>query len=499
MFHWFSTKGFQVLSLGIALALPGVACPSSGSGGPIPMAAAASKATLPSSAPEPAWAPPGQISDVAERAVKSVVNISSTRVNHFAGGGHELMPFFNDPFFEHFFGNAPGLPQQHQDLRQSSLGSGVVVSSDGLVLTNNHVIAGADDIRVTLAPGHDFKAKVVGADPRADLALIRLEGRGVNNLQPLPFGDSSRLRLGEVVLAIGSPFGLSQTVTMGIVSAVGRANVGIADYEDFIQTDAAINPGNSGGALVNLNGELVGINTAIATQSGGYQGVGFAIPSNMAKSIMESLLRTGKVVRGWLGVVIQGIDDDLATAMHLKDTRGVLVSDVSRDSPAAHAGLERGDVIVKFNGQPVDEPAVLRNAVAEQSVGSRANLEVIRDGRERNIAVTIGEQPASALGGVATAESQGVLSGVTVAPLDESNRAKYDISTDVTSGVVVTEVKPESPSAMAGLQAGDVIIELDREPIRSVADFQERYRRAQNKALLLVNRGGTTVYIVASR
>jgi serine protease Do len=435
------------------------------------------------------------LSEVAEQRSEGVVNISSTRI--ITTRDTSLSPFFNDPFFQQFFGNDfPAIPKKR---REQSLGSGVIVSDDGLILTSSHVVEGAQEIVVTLADKRELKAKIVGTDPRSDVAVIRLQGeRG--ELHPIPLGDSAALRLGEVVLAIGNPFGLSHTVTMGIVSAKGRADVGIVDYEDFIQTDAAINPGNSGGALINLRGELVGINTAILSRSGGYQGIGFAIPVNLAKAVMDSLVRSGKVVRGWLGAGVQDIDQQLAEALHLENTQGVLVAEVLPDSPAATAGLQRGDVIRKLNGEPMDKAERFRTTVAALGAGTGAVLEVRREGATVNLRMTIAEAPRHLKDEAVLGKSAGKLGGLSVAPVDELARQKFGLPDRLNSGVVISEISPGSPAANSGLKIGDVILELNRQEVKNVGDFEKLYRAVARKELaLLVFRDGQTGYLVLHR
>jgi serine protease Do len=323
------------------------------------------------------------IADVAERAVQSVVNISTSR--RVASGPAAWDPFFSDP-------RSP-LGGDAQERKATSLGSGVIVTAQGRVLTNNHVVQGADDIKVVLSNGTELTAKLVGTDPRSDVAVLQLQGP-LPKLKPLQFGDSSSLRLGEVVLAIGDPFGVGQAVSMGIVSAKGRASVGIVDYEDFIQTDAAINPGNSGGALVNLKGELVGINTAILSRTGGYQGIGFAIPSNMARQISDMLVKDGKVRRGYLGVNIATVNQEVAKQVGLKIDYGVLITGVQADGPASKAGLRDGDVIVALDGVEVKDAGKLRNTIAMASSGSSVDLQVIRGGSKQSLKVKLAELPA---------------------------------------------------------------------------------------------------------
>ncbi len=323
------------------------------------------------------------ISDVAERAVQSVVNISTSRT--VQSGPASWDPFFSDPRSP-FGGGEPS------ERKASSLGSGVIVSSSGRILTNNHVVQGADDIKVTLNNGTELTAKLVGTDPRSDVAVLQLQGT-LPPLKPLVFGDSSGLRLGEVVLAIGDPFGVGQAVTMGIVSAKGRASVGIVDYEDFIQTDAAINPGNSGGALVNMRGELVGINTAILSKSGGYQGIGFAIPSNMARQISDMLVKDGRVKRGYMGVNIATVNQDVAKQVGLKVDHGVLVTGVAPDGPAGKAGLRDGDVIVAMDGDEVKDAGKLRNTIAMSATGRSVDLQVVRGTAKQKVTVKLAELP----------------------------------------------------------------------------------------------------------
>jgi serine protease Do len=437
------------------------------------------------------------IADIAERSLQAVVNISSTKVLHQRG--RPMSPFFNDPFFRRFFGHRfpphGGLPRER---REKSLGSGVIVSKEGVVLTNNHVVEHAETITVALSDEREFSAKIVGTDPKSDLAVLQLQGE-VKDLKPLSFGDSNRLRLGDVVIAIGNPFGVGQTVTMGIVSAKGRADMGIVDYEDFIQTDAAINPGNSGGALINMEGKLVGINTAILSRSGGYQGIGFAIPANMARPIMESLRKHGKVIRGWLGVAIQELKPEMARALKVDATRGVLISDVTAGSPADKAGLERGDVVLAINGERVSSSARLRNLVAAAGAGVTVKLELLRGEEQLELQVRLGEMPVTA-GGVATLDQdEGVLGGLTVVGLSEASRDKYEVPKRIPHGVVVKEVARGSNADRAGIRSGDVILEINRRPIKDVEQFATLYKRAKGRLLLLVYRNGSTLYLLLSK
>ncbi len=344
-------------------------------------------------APAPVSLPAGRTQDfvpVAKAVMPAVVNIVSRRSGDSAG----FHGFSDDPSFRRFFGDEFMKrfedPDERRIPRDRGLGSGVIVDPSGIIVTNHHVVGEADEIKVLLADRSEFTARLIGTDPKSDLAVVKIEAEG---LPTIPWADSDRLEVGEYVLAVGNPFGLNQTVTMGIVSAVGRARMGIAEYEDFIQTDAAINPGNSGGPLVNARGEVVGINTAIFSRSGGNMGIGFAVPSNMARIILEQLVTTGRVVRGWLGVSIQDVTPDLAAQLGAAEPKGVLVSDILNDSPAQRAGLRPGDVIVGFEGKEVENATQLRNLVAVTEVGRQVSLTVLRRGQLQRVPVQIGEQP----------------------------------------------------------------------------------------------------------
>jgi serine protease Do len=419
-----------------------------------------------------------------------VVNISTTGTVTI-----ERSPFgdmFNDPFFRRFFGDQfehPG--KEPQKRKTAALGSGVIVSEDGYILTNNHVIQNADEIKVLLTDKREFIGKVIGTDPKTDLAIIKIDAKG---LPVLPIGDSSTLKIGDVVFAVGNPFGLNQTITMGIVSAVGRSNVGIADYEDFIQTDAAINPGNSGGALVSGDGKVVGINTAIFSTSGGYMGVGFAIPSNMAKSVMDSIIKHGKVIRGWLGVSIQNLTKDLADQFGIKDQQGALIAQVMKDSPAEKAGLQRSDVITEFNGKKVADATALRNLAADTRPGAAAEITIMRDKERKVLKVTMGEMPDGEKP-VQRAERENALNGVAVQDLTPEMRRQLNIGEEI-RGVIVSDVAANSP-AFGKIVRGDVIQQVDRKDIESVADFDKASAvlKAKDTVLLLVYRNGGSLYL----
>jgi serine protease Do len=441
---------------------------------------------------------PGQVSfaegfaPIVAKALPAVVNISSSKKVKTQAG--QMGPLFSDPFFRQFFGNQFGRQMPRERL-EKSLGSGVILSPDGYILTNNHVVEGATDVKVALSDKREFKAKVVGTDAKTDIAVLKIEGTG---LPTLVVGDSDKVRPGEFVLAIGDPFGVGETVTMGIVSATGRGNLDIEDYEDFIQTDAAINPGNSGGALINSRGELVGINTAILTGGGGRgnEGIGFAIPINLARQIMGQILKNGHVVRGYLGVMIQSVTPDLAKAFGLAEVKGALVGDVTPDSPASRAGLEKGDVILALNGVPVRDSLQLRLKVAQMAPGAQVKIEVMRKGQKKEIPVTLGELPEKAQAAPGSEGENSALSGVKVEDLtaDIANQIGVDPGT---KGVVVDEVAPASPAAQSGLSRGDVIEEVNRQPVPNTEAFDRAVRAAGDKpVLLLVNHHGSTAFVV---
>jgi serine protease Do len=426
-------------------------------------------------------------SDVVKRVSPSVVKITTeTKARHVALSGNEI-PGFDNPMFRQFFGGR--LPEIRQE-PMSGLGSGVIISPDGYIVTNNHVVDGADTLTVTLADGRDLTAKVVGRDPQSDLAVVKVDAK---DLPAVTVADSSKIEVGDRVLAIGNPFGIGETVTSGIVSAKGR-RVGILasveGYEDFIQTDAAINPGNSGGALVDVDGRLVGINTAILSRSGGFQGVGLAVPANMVSQVADSLVKNGKVVRGYLGVHIQNLTPALAESLNLKNQKGALVADVEPNSPAAKAGIKEGDVITSVNGQPIDEPNRLTMTVSGVGPDTKLNLDMLRDGSVKHLAVTTAERPNSHRAGQNEALSQnqnsdeGVLNGVSVEDIDPAARQQLKLPSSV-KGAVITNVDPESASARAGIRPGDVILEINKQPVKSAQDAVELSAKAESKKTLL--------------
>ena len=428
------------------------------------------------------------LDEVAATAGPSVVNISTTTITM------EQNPFgdmFNDPLFRRFFGEGNGRPGQKRKQKSSALGSGVIVSENGYILTNNHVVQGADEIKVLLSDKREFKGKIVGSDPKTDLAVVKIDAR---DLPVIQIGSSGKLKTGDVVLAIGNPFGLNQTITMGIVSAVGRSNVGLADYVDFIQTDAAINPGNSGGALVNTSGQLVGINTAIFSTSGGYMGIGFAIPSDMAKTVMDSIIKTGKVVRGWLGVGIQDLTPDLAKSLGIKETTGALVSGVMKNSPAEKAGIKRGDIITELDGKAVGDSRLLRNMVADHAPGKTVTIAVLRKDKKELLKVTLGEFQDSKVAKKADFDFENILKDVVVQDLTPDLRERLNIPADIT-GVVVARLG-DNP-VLNALQQGDVILEVERTPIANVREYSELASKLGPKdgVLMLIYRDGATIFI----
>jgi serine protease Do len=426
--------------------------------------------------------------EIVDAVRPAIVNISTTRTVKFQGGGDQ---FLDDPFFRRFFGDRFKTPKERKSL---GLGSGVIVDADGYILTANHVIQGADEIKVTLSDKREFKGKIVGSDIMTDIGVVKIDAK---DLPSVKMGDSAKLRVGETVLAIGSPYGLSQTVTMGIVSAVGRANVGIADYEDFIQTDAAINPGNSGGALVNVRGELVGINTAIFSTSGGYQGIGFAVPTSMAKAAMDSLINKGKVVRGWLGVSIQSLTPELAKQFELTDGKGVLVGDIVEDSPADKGGLQRGDIIVEVQGKKIDDPNQIRNMVAGIEPGQEIEMKIIRENKPITKNVTVSELPTD-VQKPAKGEYGNLLNGVSVQELTPEFIERFDIPKKL-KGVIVAEVDEDSP-AFGIIKPGDIIQEINKQNIAGLKDYENVAARIKQgeDVMLFIRRGQASKYITLS-
>jgi serine protease Do len=405
----------------------------------------------------------------------------------------------NDPFMRRFFGQQfGGNGGTMRTPKQEGLGSGVIVTKDGYILTNNHVVDGADTIKVKLNDGREFTAKVIGRDPKTDVAVVKIDG------QDLPFitvADSDKIEVGDVCLAVGNPFGIGQTVTMGIVSAMGRGNVDLGtDYEDFIQTDAAINPGNSGGALVDAEGRLIGINTAILSRTGGNQGIGFAVPVNLARTVMESLIAHGEVIRGFMGVSIQDLTPDLAKEFKLPADEGALVGDIVPHGPAEKAGLKSGDVILEYNHKGVADSRHLKLQVAATAPGTTVPVKIMRDGGEKTIEVTVKELPGSeqiARNNDTGDNSSDTLNGVTVGNIDEQAKSQLKLPDNV-KGSVITQVDPDSAAYEAGLRPGDVIEEINRKPVTSADDAVKLTEHAKDKVTLLKiwSKGGSHYLVV---
>ncbi len=435
---------------------------------------------------------------VIKKVSASVVSVYSTKTVKVSP---RMMPFFDDPMLRRFFGfgEEEEAPRGQRQYKEQGLGSGVVVSADGYILSNNHVVEGADEVKVRLADGSsEYDAKVVGTDPKTDIAVLKV---AATNLSPITLSDSDQLQVGDVVLAIGNPFNVGQTVTLGIVSALGRSSLGITDYEDFIQTDASINPGNSGGALVDALGRLVGVNTAIFSRSGGSLGIGFAIPANLAHNVMDQIIKNGRVVRGYLGIYVQPITPDLAKAFKLGDSKGALVGGVEKTTPAARAGLEEGDVITDLNGKKITDSRQFRNLVAQSAPESKVTLKIIRDGKEKTITATLGELPTDKTAGLREGGPGGAkanpLEGVTLEDLSSRWRDQFEIPAEI-RGALVLKADPDSAAYEAGLRAGDVLLEINRQKVRDANDAVEVARNARSDRMLMRvwSRGGTHYIVV---
>jgi len=439
-------------------------------------------------------------SPVVKKVAPSVVNVFTTKT--VRNPMPNMVPFFDDPFWRRFFGSPfdeNGARRQPRTFKERSLGSGVIVTKDGYILTNNHVVDGADEIQVARDKDKkQFTAKVVGRDPKTDIAVLKIEAK---DMPFITFADSDKLEVGDVVLALGNPFGIGQTVTMGIVSATGRGGLGIEDYEDFIQTDAAINPGNSGGALVDADGRLIGVNTAIFSRTGGNQGVGFAIPANLARSVMDQIIEKGKVDRGFLGVAFQDLNPELARQFSVpENTSGALVFEVTEKSAAAEAGLKSGDVITELNGTPVKDGRDLKLMVGRLAPGDKVAVKVLRDGKAKSFTVALKEMPDQKLASndENTDENESdALNGVAVGDIDSAARRQYNIPENV-KGALITDVDPNSASYEAGLRPGDVIQEIDRKRVSDANEAVEVSKHVKSKQVLvrLWSRGGGRFVVV---
>jgi serine protease Do len=431
---------------------------------------------------------------IAKRVMPAVVYIN---VEKTIETGQSVSPFefnnpfdlFNDDFFNRFFGYR--YPQMEpRKYKQMGMGSGFIISEDGYILTNHHVVGDADKITVRLKDGQEYEAEIIGSDSSSDVALVKIKGS--KNLPILTLGDSDSLEVGEWVMAIGNPFGLDHTLTVGVVSAKGRTTVGISDYEDFIQTDAAINPGNSGGPLINLKGEVIGINSAIFSRSGGYMGIGFAIPINMVKAIQEQLIDHGEVKRGYLGVYLQDLTKKLMESFQLENTEGVLVSDVTEGSPAEKAGFKHGDVIVEYMGKKVINSGQLRNMVGLTSPGTKVKIALVRDGKRKVLVAKLDNLEEANVSGVSQTDIMEKL-GFSVQDLTEELARQFGYQD--TKGVIVSQVDPGTPAQFAGLKRGALILEVNRKEVRNVQDFLKALEGSKN-VLLLVREGQYTRYVI---
>ena len=439
---------------------------------------------------------------VAAHVRPAVVSVYSEKMVRFQRP--EFGSPFGDDFFRQYFGrqfpqNQPQPRQREYRVPQRGTGSGMIIDNQGHILTNYHVVSDVDEIKVQLADKRSFEAEIVSTDPQTDVAVIRMKGSVPDDLPAVEFGDSDAVQVGDLVMAIGAPFGYAQTVTTGIISAKGRSGVGINAYEDFLQTDAAINPGNSGGPLVNMQGRIIGINSAIATSIGQFQGVGFAIPINMVKGILPTLVKGEKVTRGMLGVFIQDVTPELAKQFGLREAKGALVGQVNADSAAAKAGVKAGDVIVRYDGKEVENTMRLRNMVAATAPDTEVKLGIVRSGKEETLTVRVGKlTPETIASMMPSEEGSGVLGklGLSVQTLTPDMAKQFDLRN--AEGAIITDVQEGSPASVAGLQPGDLVVEADRRKVASADDLQEALNKAKDKetVLLLIKRRGASLFVV---
>lgn len=456
--------------------------------------------------------PANSYADIVDKVAPSVVTISINETRGVADRANRNNPLLDDPFFRRFFGAPEERGGERNNRRgdrqegrrrptQVGLGSGVIISADGYILTNNHVVESGDEIVVTLLDGKtEYKAKKIGGDPGSDIAVIKVEAK---DLKPIVFTDSDKLKPGDVCLAIGNPFALRQSVTMGIISATGRNQTGISEFGNFIQTDAAINPGNSGGALVDVQGRLIGINSAIFSRTGGNMGIGFAVPSNQARTMMESLIKYGKVQRGYLGIQMQEVDERLAKSFKLQDRNGILVSEVMPNGGAEKAGIKNGDVIVELEGKPIESMDAFRTAIANMMPGTQVKVRLLRSGESKDITITLAERPSNGIaGGPAPIEkpddkAPDVLDGVTVSDVKPEYRERFGIPQNV-EGALVTQVDPDSACADADLKTGDVILEIDGKAVKNSEDAVKLSEEVKTKSTvrLRVSTRGNTRFVV---
>ena len=463
-----------------------------------PTSTAVGQETLAENQSEPVWNQQLFV-DLAEKLMPATVNISTTKIvkrrnalpQQF-GGDESLREFFGDDFYERFFGGQ--LSQPEKDFTQRSLGSGFIISEEGYIITNNHVIEGVDEITVRLSDKEEYDATIVGKDAKTDIALIKIDPP--NGLPMVKLGDSDPLKVGEWVMAIGNPFGLSQTVTVGIVSAKSR-KIGAGPYENFIQTDAAINQGNSGGPLFNTRGEVVGVNTAIFSTTGGNIGIGFATPINLAKSVVEQLKENGRVVRGWLGVIVQTVTPELADTFGLEEKSGALVADIDGEGPAAKSGIEKGDIILNFDGKEIKQMDELPLIVAQTPVGKQVDVKLLRNGKKITKRVTLGELKDETVASLPDEKSGGDI-GMEVSELTSELMQQCRIVEG--KGVVVTFIDTDSPAARAGIRECDVIIEINREPVAGLNEYNTAIQEARrsDRILILLRRGRSTQFVVVA-